>query len=407
MNVIVLEDVPTSGRGGQEHSLLDICRGLAGCGHGIHLLYREEGDLLEEYRQFCLSTLKVDGYGIAKEQLAGSVRDWIRSLLVAKSIQADVVYVNQYHDTFFGGALARLKRIPLVCHLRLFPPDRFCGQWRLGLNSVTRFIAGSESTRAAYLEAGFCPTTMEVVHNGIDIDRFAPGDDRLQTRRELGIPLNAFTVIYAGRIDRPKNLEMLLDAFAGLSLPPDNGRLLVVGGGVVHDTVQAGQCYLEELKAHAQNLGISDSVHWLGRRRDIPELFRAADVLVLPSKLPETFGRTLIESMACGTPALGTGLGGIPEVLCGEFSRFCFNNGETPRLTALLGDLQRWRETDQDLGWRCRQHVIERFTIDKTVARVEAELTKAIGIGPKRLGPSPGVLKRWNNGTWMVMKTPA
>ena len=62
MRVLVLENEPSSRRGGQELSLLDVCRGLAARGHAIELLYTIDGDLLDEYRGFCRRVDRVTAY---------------------------------------------------------------------------------------------------------------------------------------------------------------------------------------------------------------------------------------------------------------------------------------------------------------------------------------------------------
>ncbi len=398
MKILVLENEPSSRRGGQEISFLDVCSGLAQRGHEIHLVYNQDGDLLKNYQKFCKSLIKVrryliDGKGLSNK-LISSI-DWLRSIPPVLKINPDVIYINQGKDVFFGGTIAQLKRVPLVCHLRLFPPKKFQYQTRLRLQSVTRFIAVSQATRAAYLRAGFDPETIEVVYNSIDLKRFAIANDRDQTRHALGLPPEAFVVIYAGRIDRPKNIEMLIEAFAQLGLRPERSRLIIVGSPVVYGTTEGGEGYMQELKSLCDKLAIGSSVQWLGRRTDLPELFRAADVSVLPSLLPDTFGRVLVESMACGTPALGLRFGGIPEVLSGEFEKFQFEVGDVSGLANLLQSLNGWQQKDPTLGQRCRTYAEERFPMEGMVEGVERVLEQAIALGAVRLGPSAKRLRTW------------
>jgi glycosyltransferase involved in cell wall biosynthesis len=245
------------------------------------------------------------------------------------------------------------------------------------------------------LRIGFAPETIAVVHNGINLERFAIKDDRARTRQALGLPPEAFVAIYAGRIDRAKNIEMLLHAFAQLRLTAEQARLLVVGSPVLHATPEEGESYVQELKNLCDKLAIGSSVHWLGRRTDIPDLFRAADVSVLPSLLPECHPRALIESMACGTPALGLRYGGIPEVLSGEFERFQIEVSDVSGLANLLQSLNGWQQNDPTLGQRCRAYVEKRFPKERMVEGVERVLQQAVGLGAARLGPSPKTLQPW------------
>ena len=396
MKILVLENEPSSRRGGQEWCHLDTCRGLAQRGPEIHLVYNKEGDFLKSYQEFCRSLVKVHCFRTNRNKPLTSSMAWLSSIIQSLRLSPDVIYANHHNDTFFAGILAQLKGVPLVCHLHVFPPPRFGIQGSIALKSVTRFIAVSEVTRAAFLQVGLDPETVEVVYNGIDLKRFAIKNDRDKTRLGLGLPPEAFVVLYAGRIDPPKNIEMLLQAFARLGLTAERARLVIAGGPVAHASAEAAQRYVQSLESLCDSLGISSSVHWLGRRADLPEVYRAADVTVLPSMLPDTFGLVLAESMACGTPALGLRYGGIPEVLSGEFSRFLIEVGDIEGLTNLLRSVDGWQLKDPTLGQRCRAHVEQRFPVERAVSEVERVFKQAVALGAVRLGPSSKTVQAWN-----------
>lgn len=400
MKILILLNIVSSDGGGAEWSLLDVCRGLAERGHELHCIYCKEGDLLPHYQQFCKTVTKVSTYRIQGCKPSSSIR-FITSLLQVRHTQFDLIYANYYSQTFFGGIVARVKGIPLVCHLRSYPPQKrhFPAQIQIGLNSCTSMIAVSQAARSSYLKAGLNPQTIKVVYNGIDLERFVLGSDRDVTRQALGIPPHAFVVLYAGRITPPKNIEMLIHAFARLALKLDQTRLLITGSSFSfsYNPVE-GDLYQQKLVALCQELGISDRVHWLGKRTDVPELFRAADVSVLPSLLPETFGRVIAESMACGTPALGLRYGGIPEVLSGEFQRFQVETGDVAGLTQQLLALKDWQKFDPTLGQRCRAYVEEHFSKERMVEEVEQTMQAAIATGGKRfrsLSPAAVKLHPW------------
>jgi glycosyltransferase involved in cell wall biosynthesis len=140
--------------------------------------------------------------------------------------------------------------------------------------------------------------------------------------------------------------------------------------------------------ALGQNLGLGDSVTWLGRRSDVAALCEAADVLAMPSDWPELFGRTLIEAMSCGTPAVGTRVGGVPEVLSGEFARWIVPPVDPRSLADALVDVYHHRSTDADLPRRCREWVIRNFNIQGTISGVEASLLRALARGRRRVSVS-------------------
>jgi len=386
MKILILLNIASSDGGGAEWSLLDICRGLAERGHELHCFYCKEGDLLPHYQQFCKSVVKASTYRIQGCKPSSSI-SFITSLLKAIHHQFDLIYANYYYQTFFGGILARVKGIPLVCHLRSYPPQKrhFPAQIQMGLNSCTNLIAVSQAARSSYLKAGFSPNLIKVVYNGIDLERFAMRSDRDVTRRALAIPPGAFVVLYAGRITPPKNIEMLINAFARLGLKSDQVRLLITGSSFSFDyNPVEGDLYQQKLINLCQELGISDRVHWLGKRSDVPEIFRAADVSVLPSMLPETFGRVIAESMACGTPAIGLRYGGIPEVLSDEFQSFQVEVGDIIGLAQQLLALKDWQKHDPTLGQRCRSYVEQRFSKERMIEEVEQTMQEAIAIEVKR-----------------------
>ena len=142
-------------RGGQEISLLDVCRGLAGKGHQVTLAYVTPGDFEDEYRRICHRMVQVRTYSIDRSRTLVSLRDFLGSLWAVRGEHPDVVYANQYQDSLFAGIARRLHRAPFVCHLRLPPPDVMCTQFRLGMSQATRLVAISEQTKRDWVACGY------------------------------------------------------------------------------------------------------------------------------------------------------------------------------------------------------------------------------------------------------------
>ncbi len=384
MRILVLENEPSSKRGGQELSLLDICRGLAARGHTIDLLYVKSGDLLDSYRLFS-NVIPTTSYTVDRSMTFRASGRWLFSLFQRsrETRYADIIYSNQYHDTMFAGALGTLLRKPVVCHLRLPPPSQACGQHRLGIGRVTRFIAVSQAARHAWSESGLAlAEDIDVVYNGIDPERFKATGCRVALRAELGIPQDSFTMLFVGRFGREKGIDILLEAFNKVRRAIPVAHLLIAGGP---PSAYNDRPYFEELCQMARGMGLDDSVLWLGRRSDIPQLCEAADVLVMPSDWPELFGRALVEAMSCGTPAVGSNVGGIPEVLSGEFRRWVCPAGNAQAFADALIDVYDVLRVDPDLRRRCREWVIQRFHVDAAITGVEASLQRAFMLGRRRV----------------------
>src|SRR5262249_7824625 len=96
VNILVLENDLPSTRGGQELSLLDVCRGLAARGHRITLAYVTGGDLLAEYERICEQMVRVSTYSIDRSRTVSSMLDLLESLWAVRSAAPSVVYANQY-----------------------------------------------------------------------------------------------------------------------------------------------------------------------------------------------------------------------------------------------------------------------------------------------------------------------
>ena len=125
-------------------------------------------------------------------------------------------------------------------------------------------------------------------------------------------------------------------------------------------------------------MGVEKLVDFLGHVANPISLFQASDVTVLPSLWSEPFGRTVIESMACGTPVVASRVGGIPEILTGEFQKGLFEPGNERSLADAVGRLMNWRDEDTQLGERCREHVVANFNVDKTISGVESVFLKVV-----------------------------
>ena len=378
MRIFTLDRHPSSRNGGQEWSLLDECVGLASRGHQVTLGYVVDGDLLSRHRDGGVRAVRLPGVEIVPSRRLGSALDLVRSAASAGARGADVICVNQYHDALFGRAVALRRHAPLVCHLRLTPPETLCMQWRIGLSGIDRYIAVSESVRTEWVRhMGFAEDRIDVVHDGIDTERFRPSADRSAIRRALDTPDNAFVAVYAGRVDRTKNIEGMMRAFAAVALGDESARLWVAGRPVAHATPDDGFRYLETLRSLAGELGIGSQVNWLGPRDDIPVLLSAADAAMLFA-YHEPFGRATVEALACGTPIVAHRPGGTREILTGEFARFAFDLGNPEEAVAMLRSCIGLRERDPGFAARARAHVLKYFSTAAMVDGIERILQSVI-----------------------------
>jgi glycosyltransferase involved in cell wall biosynthesis len=212
---------------------------------------------------------------------------------------------------------------------------------------------------------GFDARRLQVVHNGIDPADYPVGGEaeRRQARRELDIPDDAFVVTFVGRLDPDKGLHVLLDAWQKLGFSPDEARLVVVGSSVLEG---AGSDYARQLISRAD-----ESVQFLPARRDVVTPLHAANAVVVPSDVAESFGRVVVEALATGRPAIASAVGGIPEILHGDLSRWLFDQGDAAALADRLRDVMGWEDTDPELGRRCTARAVKEFSLARTADGLE------------------------------------
>jgi glycosyltransferase involved in cell wall biosynthesis len=207
---------------------------------------------------------------------------------------------------------------PLVVH--------FHGPWAVegtGDDSSSRILIKRALERAVYRRAaqvivlsgafkrvlvedyGVSPWRISVVPPGIELAAFSPGS-REYSRHHLGLPTSWLAVSVRRLVPR-MGLDILLDAWAIVVQTRQDAVLALLGDG---------ECR-ESLERQAAGLGLSNNVKFLGKVNDcdLTHWYRAADVSVVPSVAHEGFGLVILESLACGTPVIGTDVGGIPEAL--------------------------------------------------------------------------------------------
>ena len=146
-------------------------------------------------------------------------------------------------------------------------------------------------------------TAIEVIPPGVDANLFQPMD-KDEARKRLDLP-DRKTILYVGRVEPLKGLDILLGAMPLLHDTPAV-HLLIVGGNPEEDSE------FERLKILAKRLDISDIVTFTGsvNQDELPVYYSAADIFVLPSWY-ESFGLVALEAMSCGTPVVVSRVGGL------------------------------------------------------------------------------------------------
>jgi glycosyltransferase involved in cell wall biosynthesis len=202
---------------------------------------------------------------------------------------------------------------------------------------------------------------VRVIPAGVDLARFHPGD-REPGRRRLGLAADEALVVCVRRLVRRMGIDILLRAAARVA--GGGPRFVLAIGGAGPERA--------ELESLARELRITDRVRFLGRIPDeeLPDLLRAADLVVVPSRSMEGFGMFTVEGLACGTPVLATASGGSPEIL-GPVDPMLLVAPEPEAMADRIESLLRDPALRRDLGERAAESVRARFTWERAVARMD------------------------------------
>ena len=212
-----------------------------------------------------------------------------------------------------------------------------------------------------------------VIPLGLDLQPFADvdrGKARRRLRDQLGLEDDRPVIGIVGRMVPVKNHELLFDAVEVLAERMDPAPHVVVVGSGEREAL---------LRDYVVEKGLDRLVHWLGWRRDLPEVLPAFDVTALTS-LDEGTPVSLLESLASGTPVVSRAVGGVPEILeDGRLGRLVWSASAAELadvLEAALGDppSAETRET-------ARNRVLERYSVERLAGDMERLYTEALARG--------------------------
>lgn len=275
----------------------------------------------------------------------------------------DVVHTRNAEAYFHGFVGAKLAGLPIVHseHGRTFDDRASRLRAQRVLSSHTNAIFSvSKQLRGDLVQwVGLRADDIEVLYNGVDLDRFAVRRDRQALRAAHGLETEGLVVGSVGRLVALKNYALLLHAVACAELA--GLTVVLVGDGPERPA----------LEGLAATLGIAHRVRFLGQRADIAELLATFDVFVLPS-VSEGLSNTLLEAMAAGVAVLVSDVGGNPEIVHDGVHGLVFPSGDEralrDRLRALCFD-EGLR--DRYVG-AARARLVAAFGMDSMVQRYEA-----------------------------------
>lgn len=271
-------------------------------------------------------------------------------------------------SSIFAAPVARLSGVPAVLSSMLgsrkLLDQRTHRLLRFNDRIVDAIVVNCDAMRRHLVEDENVPADrIELCYNGVDTSEFYPGP--VQVPRELE---GASVVIGAICVLRPeKALHLLQEAFARIRGIDSRMRLLIVGEGPERS----------RLLENSKRLGIEDACVFLPATAKVAPLLRAIDIFVLCS-VSEAFSNALLEAMACGCCAIGSRVGGTPE-LTGENERgLLFESGNVEDLARRLTTVVRDAHLRKDLGRRAAEFARTNLSIQAAAARTAEIYTSVL-----------------------------
>ncbi|MDX6751199.1 glycosyltransferase family 4 protein [Geminicoccaceae bacterium 1502E] len=204
---------------------------------------------------------------------------------------------------------------------------------------------------------------VRLVPGHVDLARFARMPPRADARRMLGLPGDRPIVLTVRRLSRRMGLERLVAAMAEVVRAVPDILLCIAGKGALG----------AELERRVREAGLERHVRFLGFVPDerLALLYGAADLSVVPTVALEGFGLVAAESLAAGTPALVTPVGGLPEVVAPLSAELLLQSAEAADIAAGLVAALRGTRRLPDAS-ACRSYAAARFPVSLAVSRVAA-----------------------------------
>jgi len=303
--------------------VLELSRELARLGYEVDIFTRRDGDLPRvETIAANLRLVRLDAgpaEPVEKEEIVKCLPEFARDMRRFTHSEGrgyDVIHSHYWQSAWAARAIARHLRVPHVVMFHTLgevknrariteqEPVRRIRHERAIVRRADAMITASDHERLLLSRYyGAQETRMHTIPCGVDLELFQPRD-RATARRQLGLGPDGPVLLWVGRLEKLKGVDILIQALA--ELDERDFTLLIVGGDERAASLKA------ELRAQARDAGVEANVRFIGAvpHEELPSYYSAADVCVVPSYY-ESFGLVAVEAMACGTPVVASRVGGL------------------------------------------------------------------------------------------------
>lgn len=372
MRILILSwEYPPRIVGGLGKHVHRLSLALAEQGHEVHVVTRDHPDAPDEEMLDGVHVLRARPYPVNLTfddlvpwvlQFNTSVTEHATRLLLEGSV--DVIHAHDWLVAYAAAGVKNVFETPLVTTVHATEYGRHQGHLPGPMNKLIhqvewwltyearRVITCSDYMRDQVRDIfTIPPAKQDVIPNGVELDEYSRPDG-VDEFRAARIAPGEKLLFFAGRLEYEKGVQTVLDALP-LVLEELPIRFYVAGVGT-----HAG-----ELKAHAERLGLSERVQFLGfiEGDELGMWYAAADLAVVPS-LYEPFGMVALETMASGTPCIAADTGGLRELVVHDATGLRFVPGDPRSLGDTILRLCTDKVLDQRLTIDARHMLDEQFS---------------------------------------------
>ncbi|MCG3133122.1 MAG: D-inositol-3-phosphate glycosyltransferase [Planctomycetes bacterium] len=360
LSALFLNPLERGAWGGVERWLFDLAVELRGRGHAIASAGCPESAWTKRMEENGFPHVRVplrSDFSLAQRRtLAAFMREH----------RVDVVATKLHRGIRAGGFAARAAgRPPVVAFMGLVetePGWRYRLTYRMFLDRVVTLAPPMRDAIAA--RGGLDPSHVEVIPYGVRPEDYdLPESEGAALRAELGIAADRPVAVAVGRMHLQKRFDQMLDAWAAVAAAMPQALLLFAGEGRLQ----------EELVRKCETLGLGGSVRFLGFRRDVPRVLKAADCLAMSSDI-EGLPMVVLESMAAARPVVTTDVGSVRAMMDdGAHGRIVPIRDPAALASALVSVLS-MPDRGRALGAAGRRRVLDRFPLSRCIDETERYL---------------------------------
>ena len=293
--------------------------------------------------------------------------------------QIDIVHTFLFAGRVFGTSAAGLARVPaIVAGIRgeavMWDKLRQRMAGAFAARFVNLFLPNSQYLKKILMEKeGIGEERIRVVRNGVDLERFSPGVSPGVVRSELGAGLDGKVIGCVANLLPVKGVDTFLEAAGIVARHRDGVSFLVVGA----ERPSVDGDFKEKLELICRDPVLRGRVKFLGERKDMPRIYDAMDILVLPSR-SEGMSNVLLEAMAMSLPVIASDIEPNREVVVEGLNALFFPAGEASVLAQKIEGLLDDGCMAKRFGKASRRIAEESFSLERMISDVEAAYNGAL-----------------------------